>query len=87
MLNKIKDLIIARILATRRAAFFSARVKNVNKVNAAEVWWHQRRPKIIENLDREVYGRVPTNMPAVIGKTISIMHTDNGNLPVIIKQL
>src|SRR5207244_7936760 len=37
-------------------------LKNGRKVTSAEVWWKQRRPEIIEDFEREVYGRVPTNV-------------------------
>ena len=29
------------------------------KVTTPEMWWKQRRPEIVEDFDREVYGRVP----------------------------
>ena len=31
------------------------------KVTTAEMWWKQRRPEIVEDMEREVYGRVPKN--------------------------
>src|ERR1700679_3295169 len=33
-------------------------LKNGKKVTAADQWWSQRRPEIVEDLDREVLGRV-----------------------------
>src|SRR5947207_7133703 len=38
-------------------------LKNGRKVTSAEVWWKQRRPEIVADFDREVYGRVPKNVP------------------------
>lgn len=35
------------------------------KVASADVWWKQRRPEIVELLEREVVGRVPDNVPKV----------------------
>src|SRR5256885_6611788 len=35
------------------------------KVTTASVWWRQRRPKIVEDFEREGYGRVPANAPKV----------------------
>ena len=29
------------------------------------MWWKQRRPEIVEDFDREVYGRVPKETPKV----------------------
>src|SRR5271169_2897155 len=34
-------------------------LKNGKKVRTAKAWWKQRRPEIVEDFDREVYGRVP----------------------------
>jgi hypothetical protein len=38
-------------------------LKNGQKVPTAEVWWKQRRAEIVEDFDREVYGRVPRDTP------------------------
>src|ERR1700748_2561615 len=35
-------------------------MKNGEKVTTPEMWWKRRRPEIIEDYEREVYGRVPT---------------------------
>ena len=40
-------------------------LKNGQKVTTAEMWWNERRPEIVEDFDREVYGRVPANVPKV----------------------
>ncbi len=34
-------------------------------VGTAEQWWKTRRPEIVELLEREVYGRIPANVPEV----------------------
>src|SRR5262245_59114726 len=34
-------------------------LKNGKKVTSAKMWRQQRRPEIVEDFDREVYGRVP----------------------------
>ncbi|MBL8853891.1 MAG: esterase family protein [Planctomycetaceae bacterium] len=39
---------------------------NGEKVTSADVWWATRRPELVELLEREVYGRVPANVPAVV---------------------
>jgi len=57
------------------------------KVIAPEMWWKQRRPEIVEAFDREVYGRVPKNVPKVAWEVTSITRTNNGAVPVITKQL
>ncbi len=61
--------------------------KSGKKVTTAEQWWQQRRPEIVEDFEREMYGRVPENTPKVDWK---IKVTDNefvGRIPVIAKQL
>jgi hypothetical protein len=35
------------------------------KVTTAEQWWKQRRPEIVEDFEREIYGRIPRNAPKV----------------------
>src|ERR1700734_2737462 len=35
------------------------------KVTAPAMWWGVRRPEIVEAFEREVYGRVPANVPGV----------------------
>lgn len=41
-------------------------LKNGQPVTTAEMWWQQRRPEIVEDFDREIYGRVPASTPAGI---------------------
>jgi len=62
-------------------------LKNGKKVTTAEMWWKQRRPEIVEDMEREVYGRIPANVPKV---TWTVKVTDKervGFYPVIAKQL
>jgi len=62
-------------------------LKNGKKVTSADMWWKQRRPEIVEDMEREVYGRIPANVPKV---TWTVKVTDNervGFYPVIAKQL
>jgi hypothetical protein len=40
-------------------------LKNGQKVTTPEIWWKQRRPEIVEDFEREVFGRVPKNIPKV----------------------
>src|SRR5262249_8608167 len=40
-------------------------LKNGQKVTTAEMWWKDRRPEIVEDFDREIYGRVPKDTPRV----------------------
>jgi hypothetical protein len=40
-------------------------------VTTPEIWWKQRRPEIVEDFEREIYGRVPKNVPAVTWTVVS----------------
>jgi len=57
-----------------------------SKVNSAEQW-EKRRQEIIEDFDREVYGRIPDKIPSVAWKIINQKDTVHGNYPVRVKQL
>ncbi len=62
-------------------------LNNGKKVTTADMWWKQRRPEIKEDIEREVYGRVPKNVPGV---TWTVKLTDRevfNRVPVIVKQL
>ncbi len=62
-------------------------MNNGKKVMTADTWWKQRRPEIVEGFEREVYGRLPKNIPAV---TWTVKTTDKetvGRVPVIAKQV
>ena len=39
--------------------------RTATKVTTPEQWWTKRRPEIVEDFDREVYGRVPKDVPKV----------------------
>ncbi len=54
---------------------------NGTHVNSAKQW-ERRRQEIFEDFDREVYGRLPKEMPAVTWKLISEKDTMNGEFPV-----
>lgn len=63
-------------------------LKNGQKVTTPESWWKQRRPEIVEDFEREVFGRVPKNLPKVTW-TVVTQATDRvvGGIPVVAKQL
>ena len=74
-------------------------MKNGQKVTTANMWWEQRRPEIVEDFDREVYGRIPGAPPRVkwevtetanateagvpVTKKLVIGHVDNSSYPQI----
>jgi len=62
-------------------------LKNGQKVTMPEIWWQQRRAEIVEDFDREIYGRVPANTPSVKWEITSTITETNGTIPVITKKL
>ncbi|HWF92053.1 MAG TPA: hypothetical protein VN684_07200, partial [Terriglobales bacterium] len=62
-------------------------LKNGKKVKTAKVWWSKRRPEIVEDFDREIYGRVPANTPKVNWEVVSTTNEKNGDVPVVTKKL
>src|SRR3984885_4304325 len=62
-------------------------LNNGGKVTTAKMWWDQRRPQIVDYFDKEVYGRVPRQMPGVRWEVKSTVKEMNGDLPVITKKL
>ncbi len=63
------------------------RLKNGQRVTTAEGWWKHRRPEIVEDFDREIYGRVPWETPKVNWEVTSTKRETNGQVPVVTKQL
>jgi hypothetical protein len=49
--------------------------------------WENRRAEIKEQFDREIYGRVPENVPGVSWVVVSQKDTMDGNFPVTIKKM
>ena len=62
-------------------------LKNGKKVTSAKMWWAQRRPEIVEDFDREVYGRMPKVTPKVKWEVVSTTHGTNGDFAIVTKQL
>src|SRR5581483_5973418 len=63
------------------------RMNNGKLVKTAKDWWIKWRPEIVELFDREIYGRVPVNVPKVNWQVVSTMKEANGAVPVITKKL
>jgi len=62
-------------------------LKNGKKVKDAKAWWKQRRPEIVEDFDREIYGRVPKVTPKVNWEVLSTTKEMNSDIPIITKKL
>jgi hypothetical protein len=61
--------------------------KDGTKVATPEQWWMQRRPEIVEDFDREVYGRVPNGVPKVTWEVTETTEEKVGDIPAITKRL
>ncbi len=62
-------------------------LKNGQKVTTIKMWWEQRRPEIVEDFDREIYGRVPPETPKVDWEITKVTNEQNGDVPIITKEL
>lgn len=63
------------------------RLKNGKEVRTAKEWWERRRPEIVEDFDREIYGRTPGATPKVTWEVTSTAHEMNGDVAVVTKKL
>ena len=63
------------------------RLKNGKKVTTAAEWWSKRRPEIVEDFDREVYGRVPKVTPKVKWEVVNTSTGKNEDFDIVTKQL
>jgi hypothetical protein len=62
-------------------------LKNGKKVTDAKTWWNKRRPEIVEDFDKEVYGRFPQKIPKVNWQVLSTTNEMNGSFAAITKKL
>jgi len=63
------------------------RLNNGKAVRTANEWWSHRRPEIVELFDREIYGRVPSNVPKINWQVVSTAKEMSGDVAVITKKL
>jgi len=62
-------------------------LKNGEKVTSAATWWERRRPEIVEDFDREVYGRVPADIPKVTWEVLETTNDTVEGILVYVKKL
>ena len=61
--------------------------KNGKKVNSSTIWWNKRRPELVDGIEREIYGKIPGNVPKVVW-TVTITDKEYvGRIPVLAKQI
>jgi hypothetical protein len=63
------------------------KLSNGEPVATPEVWWNIRRAEIVEHFEREVYGRVPDNVPKVTWKVLETREIMVGKIAVVEKQI
>ena len=61
--------------------------KDGQPVTSADAWWSRRRPEIVEDFDREIYGRVPKDVPPVRWEVVGSTREKVGEVPVVVKKL
>jgi hypothetical protein len=62
-------------------------LRSGKKVTTSTAWWNQRRPEIVEDFEREVFGRVPQNAPKITWEVTKSVEATVAGHPVIAKQL
>src|SRR6185295_17282185 len=60
--------------------------KDGAKVTSADQW-PKRRAEIVEDFDREVYGRIPKNVPKVTWEVTSTVESESGGIAIVTKTL
>jgi lysophospholipase L1-like esterase len=62
-------------------------LKDGRKVTTAEMWRQKRRPEIALEFEREVYGRVPEDVPKVTWTVAETVKTTVGGQPVVARRV
>ena len=58
-------------------------LRNGRRVTTAGIWWGQRRKEIVEDFEREVYGRIPAGVPKVSWEVAETSSGEIGTYPVV----
>jgi lysophospholipase L1-like esterase len=62
-------------------------LKDGRRVTNAETWWRERRQEIVEDFEREVYGRVPRDVPRVAWRVAETRESSVGGQPVVARRV
>ncbi|MCZ2478774.1 alpha/beta hydrolase family protein [Aquirufa nivalisilvae] len=62
-------------------------LNNGKKVDSKRAWNYHRKPEIVEDFEREIYGRIPDNIPPISWKIISTENKMMAGFPVEIQKL
>jgi hypothetical protein len=63
------------------------RLEDGVEVTTAAMWWRQRRPQIVAELENEVYGRIPGNVPKVTWHVTGRGKGIIGGQPIVYRRL
>ncbi len=63
------------------------RLNNGKRVKTPKEWWSLRRPQIVQEFDRDVYGRVPKAVPGVRWEVVASANEVDGTVSVVTKKL
>jgi len=61
--------------------------KSGRRVKSAKNWKDKRHPEIVEEFDREIYGRVPKDVPRVQWEVVNTTNEKNGDVAVVTKKV
>lgn len=61
--------------------------ENGSQITTAQQWRSQRRPELIEIFEREIYGRIPANVPKVTWTVETVDHESLGFTPIVATRL
>jgi hypothetical protein len=62
-------------------------LKNGQRVTTAAAWRSRRRAEILEDFQREIYGRTPKNIPKVTWEVVRTENDTNGTFPTVTRHL
>src|SRR5690349_17287797 len=60
---------------------------NGKPVRNARQWWGRRRPQLVEYFDREVYGRLPKQLPGVSWAVVDTKNETRGGKSVVTRKI
>jgi len=63
------------------------KLANGKPVKSAKDWWKKRRPELVEIYDREIYGRMPANVPGVTWSVKETREDIVEGRPVVFRKL
>jgi len=62
-------------------------LRDGRQVTSADLWWKERRPEIVVDFEREVYGRIPDGVPGVTWVVAETVETKVGGQPVVARRV